>query len=77
MACLSCAGVQMRREMATEVGRSGMLMVQQMTSSFTKEGIEAERRQDARNELQLAGQQRNAADQVAAIDRVRSSIKFF
>ena len=48
--CLSCTGAHIRREMATEVGKSGMLMVQQMTSSFTKDGVEAERRQHVRNE---------------------------
>ena len=48
----------------------GMAMVQHMTSSSTISNVEAEWRQDARSEQQLAMQHSVAASKVAAIDRV-------
>jgi hypothetical protein len=46
--------------------------VQHMSSSFSKDTLEVERRQDVRHGLLLEAHERAAAAQVSAIYRVRS-----
>ena len=54
-------GVKLRRAFNKEVGKGALLQVQQMTSAFSKDSLESDRRQDARHALTLAAMDKHTA----------------